>query len=118
MAKFVHVRDLKNQTTALLREVETGATLVVTRRGKPIATLRPFDARDLQPALLSYPTTIYDALRGQIEARYPELRNRSSEEKRRDFEKITRKIRRALPFKSWQEMERVAKGDRYALPRQ
>ncbi len=27
MAKFVHVRDLKNQTTALLREVEAGTTL-------------------------------------------------------------------------------------------
>jgi hypothetical protein len=28
MVKFVHVRDLKNQTTALLREVETGTTLI------------------------------------------------------------------------------------------
>ena len=40
MAKFIHVRDLKNQTTTLLREVETGTTLIVTRRGKPIATLK------------------------------------------------------------------------------
>lgn len=58
MAKFIHVRALKNQITALLREVENGTTLIVTRRGKPIATLRPFEERDLQSAHLKYPTTI------------------------------------------------------------
>ena len=34
MAKFATVRDLKNQTTALIREAEKGKAVVVTRRGK------------------------------------------------------------------------------------
>ncbi len=117
MTKFVHVRDLKNQTTTLLREVEKGITMIVTRRGKPVATLRPFDSRDLHPARSKYSTTIYDTLRKHIEACYLELRNRTSEENRRDFERITRKVRQALPFKSWQEMDKTAKGDRYGLTR-
>lgn len=117
MAKFVHVRDLKNQTTTLLREVESGTILIVTRRGKPIATLKAFDARDLQSARPRYPTTIYNALRRQTEARYPELRNRTPEEQRSDFERITKKITQSLSFKSWQEMDRVAKGDRHDLTR-
>ena len=117
MAKFVHVRDLKNQTTTFLREVEKGTTLIVTRRGKPIATLKPFDERDLQPAKSRYSTVIYDSLRKGIETRHPELRTRTSEERKRDFERITRKVRQASSFKSWQEMDKAAKGDRYDLTR-
>jgi prevent-host-death family protein len=117
MTKFVHVRDLKNQTTALLREVEEGTTLIVTRRGKPIAILRPFSSSDLQPVRSRYSTAIYDTLRKHIEACYPELRTRTSEEKKRNFERITKKIRQALSFKSWQEMDKAAKGDRYGLTR-
>ena len=45
MAKFATVRDLKNQTTALIREAEKGKAVVVTRRGKPVATLKPFDEK-------------------------------------------------------------------------
>src|SRR5437667_174479 len=37
MAKFATVRDLKNQTTALIREAEKGKAVVVTRRGKPVS---------------------------------------------------------------------------------
>lgn len=118
MAKFIHVRDLKNQTTALLREVETGITLIVTRRGKPIATLKPFHIKDVKLDGGLYPTTVYDALREQIEARNSGLKQRTPEEQRRDFEKLTNKIRQGLPFKSWQEMEKMAKGDRYDLTRQ
>jgi prevent-host-death family protein len=47
MAKYASVRDLKNQTTALIREAERGKAVVVTRRGKPVATLKPFEQKDL-----------------------------------------------------------------------
>lgn len=117
MTKFVHVRDLKNQTTTLLREVEKGTTLVVTRRGKPVVTLRPFDLKDLQSDRSKYSTTMYDTLRKHIEARHPELKNRTSEEKRNSFERITKKVRQSLPFDSWQEMDKAVKGDRYGLTR-
>ena len=118
MAKFVHVRDLKNQTTALLREVEAGTTLIVTRRGKPVATLRPFHSKDVQRDETPYPTTVYDTLRAQIATRSPGLKQRPHEAQQRDFEKLTRKMRRGLPFQSWQEMDKAAKGDRYDLTRQ
>ena len=40
MAKHATVRELKNRTTAIIREAEKGKAVVVTRRGKPVATLR------------------------------------------------------------------------------
>ena len=37
---------------------------------------------------------------------------------RRDFERISRKIARTLPYRDWQEMDQVAKGDRFGFSRQ
>ena len=61
MAKFATVRDLKNQTTSLIREAERGKTVVVTRRGKLVATLKPFEQRDLDLKKVRYPTSLYAA---------------------------------------------------------
>jgi prevent-host-death family protein len=116
MAKYATVRELKNQTTALIREAEKGKTVVVTRRGKPVATLKSFEQKDLEKAE-RYPTGAYDNLKKKIAAKYPKLAKESPEQARRRFEKISEKIRRSLPFKSWQEMDRLAKGDRYGLTR-
>jgi prevent-host-death family protein len=113
MAKFATVRDLKNQTTALIREAEKGKAVVVTRRGKPVATLKPFEQKDLEKQA-RFPTSAFDALKKKILARHPEL---AKEQARRRFDKISEKIRRSLQFKTWQEMERFAKGDRYGLTR-
>lgn len=117
MAAFASVRDLKNQTTALLRKVEKGTPIVVTRRGRPIATLKSFEERDLRQEE-KYPTALYDSLRESIQARYPELARRTPQQVRREFERISKKVRRSLPFKTWQEMDRALKGDRYGLARQ
>jgi prevent-host-death family protein len=116
MAKFATVRDLKNQTTALIREAEKGKAVVVTRRGKPVATLKPFEKRDLDEEE-RYPTQAFDALRRKILARHPRLAKESPAQTRRRFDKITEKIKRSLPFKTWQEMDRFAKGDRHGLAR-
>ncbi len=116
MSAAASVRELKNQTTALLRKVEEGALVVVTRRGKPIATLKPFEEQDLQPATY-YPTLLYAALRGQIQKQYPELSRRTPKQVRQSFERITQKAQRTLSFSTWQEMDRVLKGDRYGLTR-
>jgi prevent-host-death family protein len=46
-------RELRNDTAGLLRRVEEGETIVITRRGKPVADLvphRPGEARWLTPA--------------------------------------------------------------------
>jgi prevent-host-death family protein len=116
MAKFATVRDLKNQTTALIREAEKGKTVVVTRRGKPVATLKPFEQKDLEKEE-RYPTSAYDNLKRKILSKYPRLAKETPEQARRRFDKITEKIRRSLPFKTWKEMDRFAKGDRYGLTR-
>jgi prevent-host-death family protein len=116
MAKFATVRDLKNQTTALIREAEKGKAVVVTRRGKPVATLKPFEQKDLDQQE-RYPTSAFDNLRRKISASHPRLAKESPEQARQRFDKITEKIRRSLPFKTWKEMDRFAKGDRHGLTR-
>jgi prevent-host-death family protein len=116
MAKFATVRELKNQTTALLREAEKGKAVIVTRRGKPVATLKPFERNDLidrEP----YPTSLYDSLKKSILARHPKLKTQSPEAARKEFDRISEKIRRSLPFKTWKEMDRFVKGDRFGLRR-
>ena len=62
MTKFASVRDLKNQTTALIREAEKGKAVVITRRGKPVATLKHFEQKDLEREN-QYPTSAYDNLK-------------------------------------------------------
>ena len=42
-------RELRNQSAAVLREVEAGRTIVVTRNGTPVAELRPIRARRFVP---------------------------------------------------------------------
>ena len=116
MTKFATVRDLKNQTTALIREAEKGKTVVVTRRGKPVATLKPFEQKDLEKEK-PYPTSAYDSLKRKILADNPRRAKETPEQARRRFDKITEKIRRSLPFNTWKEMDRFAKGDRHGLTR-
>lgn len=45
----VSVRDLKNRLSAYLRRVESGARVVVTDRGQPIAELGPVQPADVSP---------------------------------------------------------------------
>ena len=117
MSAAASVRELKNQTTKLLRTVEKGAFIIVTRRGKPIATLKPFEEGDLRQTD-RYPTTIYATLREQIQQKYPDFTRRTPKQVQQSFERVTRKAKRNLPFSSWQEMDRALKGDRYGLTRQ
>jgi len=41
MTRIITQRELRNESAAVLREVEAGATVVVTRNGTPVAELRP-----------------------------------------------------------------------------
>jgi len=50
--KTVLIRDAKNRLTELVREVEGGATIVVTRNGRPVFDLVPHKKHgDLNPAV-------------------------------------------------------------------
>jgi prevent-host-death family protein len=44
MSVEVASRELRNDTAGLLRRVEAGETIVITRRGKPVADLVPHQA--------------------------------------------------------------------------
>jgi prevent-host-death family protein len=41
MNRIITQRELRNESAAVLREVEAGRTIVVTRNGTPVAELRP-----------------------------------------------------------------------------
>ena len=49
----VGARELKNRLGRYLRQVQTGETILVTERGRPVAELRPLSpaARDLDARL-------------------------------------------------------------------
>jgi prevent-host-death family protein len=91
MAKFATVRDLKNQTTALIRQAEKGKAVVITRRGKPVATLKPFERRDVE-ADERYPTSLYDSRKESILAKHPELKSESPEAADEDSNGLARKL--------------------------
>ncbi len=50
--KFASTADLKNQTNRLIRAVEHGQVVVVTRRGKPVAALRECTEDDIEDLVL------------------------------------------------------------------
>jgi prevent-host-death family protein len=49
VTKTITQRELRNDSAAVLREVQAGRTLVVTRNGTPIAELRPVPPRRFVP---------------------------------------------------------------------
>jgi prevent-host-death family protein len=42
-------RELRNDSGAILREVQAGQTIIVSRNGVPVAELRPIPARRFVP---------------------------------------------------------------------
>ena len=52
--KFANVRELKSKTSAMLRTVERGNTVLVTTHGRPTAMLVPVREEDIEDALLAY----------------------------------------------------------------
>lgn len=49
MDRTITQRELRNDSAAVLREVEAGCAVVVTRNGTPIAQLRPVHPRQFVP---------------------------------------------------------------------
>lgn len=52
--KFTNVRELKAKTSAVLRTVEKGDTVLVTTHGRPTAMLVPISEDDIEDAMLAY----------------------------------------------------------------
>lgn len=49
MSKSITQRELRNDSGAILREVQAGQTIIITRNGVPVAELRPVPPRRFVP---------------------------------------------------------------------
>ena len=49
MERIITQRELRNDSAAVLREVQAGQTIIVTRNGMPVAELRPIPPRRFIP---------------------------------------------------------------------
>lgn len=49
MSRTITQRELRNDSAAVLRDVQRGETITVTRNGTPIAELRPVPPRQFVP---------------------------------------------------------------------
>lgn len=49
MNKIITQRELRNDSAAVLRDVQAGQTIIVTRNGAPVAELRPIQPRRFVP---------------------------------------------------------------------
>ena len=64
------VRELHIHTSELVREAAEGGTIVIERRGEPVAELRPITAPSRMPDAKK--TEIFDSMR-KIWARMPQV---------------------------------------------
>ncbi len=49
MGRVITQRELRNDSGAILREVQAGQRIIVTRNGVPVAELRPIEPRRFVP---------------------------------------------------------------------
>jgi prevent-host-death family protein len=49
MSRIITQRELRNESAAILRAVQAGQTIVVTRNGMPVAELRPIQPHRFVP---------------------------------------------------------------------
>lgn len=74
MPRTISQRELRNDSATVLREVQAGHTLVVTRNGTPIAEIRPLPPRRFVPraviadAAARAPRVDYARLRADLDA--------------------------------------------------
>lgn len=74
MNRIVTQRELRNQSAAVLREVQGGQTVIVSRNGVPVAELRPIQPRRfvsraiLAEAAARFPGIDADQFRADLDA--------------------------------------------------
>jgi prevent-host-death family protein len=49
MTRTISQRELRNDSAAVLRDVQAGQTMIITRNGTPVAELRPVPPRRFVP---------------------------------------------------------------------
>ena len=65
--KFTNVRELKSKTSAMLRTVERGNTVLVTTHGRPTAMLVPVREEDIEDVMLAYSPSLRKKIQEGLE---------------------------------------------------
>lgn len=65
MSKAIGIREAIPRFTRLIKEVEQGEEVIITRRGVPVATIMPFAATQALKRKLAYLRTV--ELSGELE---------------------------------------------------
>lgn len=52
MNRIINQRELRNDSAAILREVQAGQAIIISRNGVPVAELRPIPPRKFVPRAL------------------------------------------------------------------
>lgn len=52
MNRIINQRELRNDSAAILREVQAGQAIIISRNGVPVAELRPIPPRRFVPRAL------------------------------------------------------------------
>ena len=52
MNRIIDQRELRNDSAAILREVQAGQAIIISRNGVPVAELRPIPPRKFVPRAL------------------------------------------------------------------
>jgi len=74
MSRMITQRELRNDSGAVLREVQAGQTIIISRNGVPVAELRPIPPRRFVPraaiadAARRAPRVDADRLRADLDA--------------------------------------------------
>lgn len=74
MNRIITQRELRNDSASVLREVQAGQTLIVTRNGTPVAELRPIQPHRFAPraaiaaAAASAPRINFGRFRADLDA--------------------------------------------------
>jgi prevent-host-death family protein len=58
MLRFINIHELHTRTPQAINQVEHGAKIVVTKRGKPSALLLPLSEDEIEDIVLSSPAFI------------------------------------------------------------
>ena len=78
---------------------------------KPLETLPCPEGTEVTVTIPARTKGVWERIRESIAEEYPDLREMTLEEAVEDFERLSDKMAKRIPFKDWREMDRWMKGD-------
>ena len=69
MLRFINIHELHSRTPQAIRQVERGAKIIITKRGKPKALLLPLSEDEIEDIVLGSPSFGRGVKAAETEAR-------------------------------------------------